>query len=54
MNDCLQDSKHNELPKERRLPWLALNEVSSLVFLCKYTYIKDRILQVALLYVSQT
>lgn len=52
MSDCFQDSKRNELPKERRLPWLALNEVSSLVFLRKYIYVKDRILQIALLYVS--
>ncbi|XP_012220251.1 NAD kinase 2, mitochondrial isoform X2 [Linepithema humile] len=27
INENVEDCKHNELPKERRLPWLALNEV---------------------------
>lgn len=32
MNEELKN-KHSELPQERHLPWLALNEVSLLMFL---------------------
>lgn len=38
------ESKHNELSKERRLPWLALNEVSLLMFLDAHACIRSQVI----------
>lgn len=44
IDENIKDCKHNELPKERRLPWLALNEVSLLMFLDIHACIKNSVM----------
>lgn len=47
------ENKHSKLPKERRLPWLALNEVSLFMFLDAHAYNRSRVIQLILLCISQ-